>query len=354
MIKPRVSYAQNREDIILDGLVKGAKKGFYVDVGANHSVLDSVTKLFYDRGWNGINIEPAHDLCALLKLSRPRDINLEYGVSDKTSELTFREYLLGDGLSTFSDEVQKIYENDEHYRYFAKEYVDHKVPVTTLAKLLKEHAKDKKIDFMKIDVEGYEYEVVAGNDWTKYRPVILCIEANHVVRDWHPMIKDAGYELVFWDGLNEYFVAKEHKQLTKDFSYADSVFLGEPFVSWGEYKTRQDFESEKAILKLELSRKDKEITNLKQGLVSSVAHRDTSKIKRGLLKVDRKLNSMLTTEVSEPAHDVGVDPTTLPELSAQLRDQLIQTKPSRKAAKNLAHKSYGKSKDALKHVRHKK
>ncbi len=69
-----ISYAQNREDIIIDAFFKGKSSGFYVDVGANHPVVDSVTKLFYQKGWNGINIEPNPRMASLLIADRPRDI----------------------------------------------------------------------------------------------------------------------------------------------------------------------------------------------------------------------------------------------------------------------------------------
>src|SRR3954464_403823 len=99
MSTQNISYAQNKEDVILQALLKGAKKGFYVDVGANHPVHESVTKLFYEKGWSGVNIEPANELHLLLSADRPRDINLKVGVSNREDELVFREYKRGDGLS---------------------------------------------------------------------------------------------------------------------------------------------------------------------------------------------------------------------------------------------------------------
>ena len=86
----------------------------------------------------------------------------------------------------------------------------------------------KKISFMKIDVEGYEYEVIAGNDWEQYRPQVLCIEANHIIKDWHSLIKRSEYELVFFDGLNEYFVAKEASEIADRFSYVQTILAKPP------------------------------------------------------------------------------------------------------------------------------
>ncbi len=347
----RISYAQNREDVILNALLKEAKSGFYVDVGANHPVQDSVTKIFYDRGWRGINLEPAEHLHAQLALARPRDINLKVGASDKESELTFREYSVGNGLSTFSTETQDAYKKDENYRYFAKDYVDHKVPVSTLSKILAIHADNVQIDFMKIDVEGYEYEAVAGNDWNKYRPVILCIEANHVVKDWHPILKRANYKQVFWDGLNEYFVAEEHSALVADFSYADSVFFSTPFISWAELKARQDLERQKALLEYKIMRTERSLTSLQQIKGPSTQNnRRKTGLKSNLTRVDRKVLSLLETsnKADTPTALSLLGLTTLAEATEALKQQITETIPKKQKSKLVIERSYKFGRKTLK------
>lgn len=227
----RISYAQNNEDIIISGFFEGVDNGFYVDVGANHPDSLSITKIFYDRGWRGLNLEPNRELFKLITKSRPRDINLNIGAADKTGELTLREYPDGDGLSTFSKSAQNEYEkNSSVYREYTRKYIDVVVPVLPLRDIFKEH-NIKNISFMNIDVEGFEYQVIEGNDWSKYRPIVLCIEANHIVEDWRPLIKNANYELVFFDGLNNYYVAQEHPEVVKRFSYVNTVLLGKPIIS---------------------------------------------------------------------------------------------------------------------------
>lgn len=71
-----LSYAQNFEDVMLHRAFRNVERGFYVDVGAFDPTHDSVTKAFYDRGWNGINIEPIPEYHARFTAERPRDINL--------------------------------------------------------------------------------------------------------------------------------------------------------------------------------------------------------------------------------------------------------------------------------------
>jgi FkbM family methyltransferase len=230
MSEYRITYAQNREDIILSGFFEDVKDGFYVDVGANHPDVLSVTKIFYDKGWTGINIEPNLHLFKLIQQQRSRDINLNIGAADKPGELVLREYPGGDGLSTFSKEVQSKYqEKGSIYRQNTVSYKDHKVVVKPLKQIFEEN-KVKTINFMNVDVEGFEHNVIKGNDWDKYRPQVICIEANHIVEDWRPLLKEAHYDLVFFDGLNNYYVAQEHQALANKFSYVNTVLLGKPLL----------------------------------------------------------------------------------------------------------------------------
>ena len=201
--KSLVTYAQNREDVILRAFFYDTDKGFYVDVGANHPTSDSVTKMFYDMGWRGINIEPIKELHKKFRKDRPEDINLAVGVSNEFGELEFTEFETH-GISTFSADTAKEYAKDEKVK---KSYT---VKVDTLASILEGQEFDS-IQFLKIDIEGYEYEALEGNDWDKYRPEVICIEANHVERDWRPILTDNGYSLAYFDGLNEYYVEEKSK-----------------------------------------------------------------------------------------------------------------------------------------------
>lgn len=245
------SYAQNREDIILAAFFRPEESGFYVDVGANHPVHDSVTNYFYERGWHGINIEPNKRLYKALIKARPHDINLQIGVANKAGKLKIREYEERyDGLSTFSELQQK--ERDGSI-----EYIDRIVEVRTLAEILKEQ-NIKNISFMKVDVEGFEYEVLKGNDWNNYRPQVICIEANHIRRDWRPLLKKYGYSLVFFDGLNEYYLSKEAEWRGEYFSYVKGI-IGRNVIPYSLFESFQDFSREHEFLKRENEKKGSEI-----------------------------------------------------------------------------------------------
>lgn len=211
-------YAQHNEDIILAALLHKTKKGFYIDVGANHETYHSVTKYFYDLGWQGINIEPIEKLIKPFTKKRPRDINLPIAIADKKGTLTLREYPEHDGYSTLSEESmhEKDKENLPHR--------DYQVSVETLASVCKKYDV-KNIDFLKVDVEGFEYHVLKGNDWKKYRPKVICIEANHRKSDWSEYITNQKYTRVIFDGLNEYYIADEHLELIEGFAERSALLL---------------------------------------------------------------------------------------------------------------------------------
>jgi len=221
-----ITYAQNREDIIINAFFDNKADGFYVDVGANHPTIDSVTKLFYSKGWRGINVEPNQELLRLLIADRPEDINVGVGVGSEITTATFRNYEGADGLSTFADAVKS--QQDEYYTPFKQNFTDEILQITTLAKIFSEYDV-KKIDFMKIDVEGYEYEVLLGNDWERHKPELICIEANHMDNDWRPILLNNGYKQFFNDGLNDYYAQKGSSHL-KAFSFPEKVFMRFPTI----------------------------------------------------------------------------------------------------------------------------
>lgn len=220
----KISYAQNFEDLVLAGLLKSVSGGFYVDVGANHPELDSVTKIFYDKGWRGINVEPNDALHRQLVEQRPRDINVKAAASSQPGSLTLRIYEGLDGLSTISRETQAAHAASQPTRT----HRDVTVPVVCLADLLAEHRPSGDVHFLKVDVEGLELEVLLGNDWARFRPWVLCLERNLQAARQEAIgtyLRELGYQAVFWDGINDFFVADERREIWHSFSYANDVVL---------------------------------------------------------------------------------------------------------------------------------
>jgi FkbM family methyltransferase len=193
-----ISYAQNAEDVVLGRVFRGVADGFYIDVGANHPVNDSVTKHFYDLGWRGINVEPVRELHEMLVEARPRDINLCVGVGDAPGTLEFAEVRSNHGLSTFNATLDARNSESGH------DVVKRTVPITTLADICREHVTGE-IDFLKVDVEGFEGQVFRGNDWEAFRPKVILGEDNFAA-EWAALLESKGYTQMLHDGLNRFFM----------------------------------------------------------------------------------------------------------------------------------------------------
>jgi FkbM family methyltransferase len=203
-----LSYAQNMEDVVLAKVFEGQKSGFYIDIGGGHAIADNVSYYFYEKGWNGIVVEPQAHLGALYRQVRPRDIFAAVLAGRQEGVLELFEADKFHGLSTASASHAAAAEKAG----FAGKFI--KKPVTTLAKLASEHAP-KTIDFLKIDVEGHEAEVLAGNDWQRFRPRVILVEAIEPITNedashrFEPLIMAENYALAFNDNLNRWYVSNE-------------------------------------------------------------------------------------------------------------------------------------------------
>jgi FkbM family methyltransferase len=171
----RQSYSQEGEDLILDRIFEGKLNGFYVDVGAHHPQRFSNTYYFYLLGWNGINIDAMPGSMATFNKSRTRDINLEIAISDHQHELTYYGFN-ETALNSFSQELATEYSKlDNFHIVFEKA-----IKTYTLAEILDEYLpQNQEIDFLNIDVEGIDYQVLKSNNWSKYRPKIVLVEELH-------------------------------------------------------------------------------------------------------------------------------------------------------------------------------
>ncbi|MCF4995532.1 FkbM family methyltransferase [Pseudomonas syringae] len=206
-----ISYAQNFEDIRLWRILKQFESGFYIDVGANDPTHDSVTKAFYDHGWRGINVEPMQNYYDALCQQRPRDATLQCVASDQPGEMTFYA-IPGTGLSTADPAVA------QQRKDVGMEVHTLTVKARTLTSICEQHAADRPIHFLKIDVEGHEEIVLRGMDFSRFRPWVVLIETPWL-RDhaWEHLLTDAGYQSVLFDGLNTWFLADEHINLKPGF-----------------------------------------------------------------------------------------------------------------------------------------
>ena len=220
-----VSYAQNAEDVRLARAFAGQNAGLYIDVGANNPDYLSVTKHFYDAGWTGINVEPSPGPYSLLVKERQRDVNLNVGCSNRQGTLTlYAASGSASGLSSFTPEEVATHEKNG----FKFERIN--VDVVTLASICEQNVNNRTIDFMSIDVEGHEREVLEGADFTRFRPRVIVIEAtvpNTTISTherWEDLIVSHDYVFAVFDGLNRYYVRREDEQLVPVVALAPNIF----------------------------------------------------------------------------------------------------------------------------------
>jgi FkbM family methyltransferase len=203
-----LSYAQNMEDFHLDLIFAGQERGAYVDVGAGHPVADNVSFHFYLKGWRGLVVEPQAALAELYAHVRPRDQAVSCLAGRAEGEVDF--YLV-DKLHGFSSTVR---EHAVGAAQFGAGYRTMRKPVRPLHALI-DAAGLAAIDFLKIDVEGAEAEVLAGMDFARHRPRLLLIEAVEpgslaaAWAEWEPALAAQGYRFAFFDRLNRFYVAEE-------------------------------------------------------------------------------------------------------------------------------------------------
>jgi FkbM family methyltransferase len=273
-----ISYAQNFEDVMLNRVFRNQTEGFYVDVGAADPTIESVTKHFYDKGWSGINIEPNEFFYSKLLTERPRDINLNLAIGESASARmlqVFERY----GNSTFDPEVR------DNFAARGFEWSEKTVRVTTLGAVCRDYVR-REIDFLKIDCEGWEKNAIEGADWDRFRPKVLVVEATKPnspepsYSAWEPILLENGkYEMVYFDGLNRFYLRREYLDLQVHFQVPPNVFDGfelspeSGFVKRHLEEVRNSLNHRIELLKTELSaanqKHEQQINQLNAALAQS-------------------------------------------------------------------------------------
>ena len=220
-----VSYAQNFEDVILWRALHDVSQGFYIDIGAQHPIVDSVSKAFYEHGWRGVHVEPTTEHANLLRADRPDETVIQAVVADHPGVIHFYE-IPGGGLSTARKEIA-----EEHSKNLDCQIVENLVTAVTLDDVL-ELAPGDDIHWLKIDVEGFEREVLSGWREAARHPWVIVIEATYpntqidTCEQWEPLVQEKGYMLVYQDGLNRFYLSDRHAELQPRFLFPPNVFDG--------------------------------------------------------------------------------------------------------------------------------
>src|SRR5882724_1217204 len=228
---PSLSYAQRYEDLHLWRCFGEQSGGFYIDVGAGHPVYDNVSFLFYLAGWRGISVEPNPKLAALERAVRPRDVLYEGLAGAQPGEATLYLQPHFHGLSTTVLQHAQTAEKE-----LGQSAEPLRRPVITLAALCAEHAP-ASIDFLKIDVEGAETDVLRGFSFDRFRPKVIVIEAYKPITmepaygEWEPLLAGHGYTTAWDDTLNRYYVAREASGLAAKLSPGPTEYPAIPKVS---------------------------------------------------------------------------------------------------------------------------
>jgi FkbM family methyltransferase len=216
-----VSYAQNFEDVMLRRALNNVVRGFYIDVGAQDPVVDSVSMGFYEEGWRGVHVEPVASYAARLRAQRPDELVVQAALGAQRGTLRFFD-VVETGLSTADPNAAA------RYRDSGRTVREIEVPCLTLAELMVPYA-DIDVHWLKIDVEGYERAVLQG--WNSaVRPWIVVVEstapltqtASH--REWEELVLAHGYAFAYFDGLNRFYIRADHEELRPAFAHGPSVF----------------------------------------------------------------------------------------------------------------------------------
>jgi FkbM family methyltransferase len=263
------SFAQNFEDIMLWRVLGHVEHGFYVDIGADDPVRDSVSMAFYQRGWRGLHVEPLSEKAQRLREERRGEIVIEAALGDRDGTIDL--YVTGvPGLHTCDAEIAARHASNGIL------ISRRSVPCLTMDRLLVSHT-DRAVHWMRIDAEGAEPEVIRGFSGWKVRPWVLVVRAiapnlpEPTHQAWESDLLGKGYRFAYFDGLSRFYVAEEKDQLLArfdrppnlfdEFTLADSHRLVAPMVANRLRRSERELEETRHALavaerKLQLARSE--------------------------------------------------------------------------------------------------
>ncbi|MFL6760266.1 FkbM family methyltransferase [Sphingomonas sp.] len=230
------SFSQNFEDVYIYRAFREVTDGFYIDVGAFDPIIDSVTKMLYDLGWSGINLEPGPSFPNFA--SRVRDVNLPCALTTSEGEAVFHYNASDPATSTTT--LSNLPEDCPSVQSY-------KVNSTTLEAVVRDHAADKHIHFLKLDIEGAEWDILRSTDWHAIRPELIiaesCLPYTNQRRDagWADHMKSFGYHEIFFDGINTYYLREESLHRNGAFQFPVNVLDGiRKFDPYQHYSLSKD------------------------------------------------------------------------------------------------------------------
>lgn len=223
---PRISYAQNGEDVVIWRGLGHLETGSYVDVGAADPELDSVTRLFYEHGWSGVTVEPVPQFAEALRHERPRDVTFDVAIGTTASRSTL--FAVPDtGLSSL---LPTAAESATAEGYTVQE-VD--VEMASLTSVIEQRFEsDEEIHLLNISTEGTEAEVLRGMDFNRWKPWVIVVSATEPNgtadrRSQFDMLLTAhGYVPALFNGLKAFYVSPDHSELVEPLSLPPTAIDG--------------------------------------------------------------------------------------------------------------------------------
>ena len=222
MASPKISYAQNFEDVMLWRALGQVQRGTYVDIGAQDPLVDSISLMFHQAGWKGIHVEPTSADAQARRAQRPHDVVIQSAVGAHEGTLTLFE-IPNTGISTLIPEIAA------GHRERGFEVREGTTSVMPLSSVL-EAVCDGPVHWMKIDVEGFESQVLSSWGDCPVRPWVVVVESmlpltqieSHA--EWEPLLLKRGYAFVYFDGLNRFYVSDAHAELAATLAVPPNVF----------------------------------------------------------------------------------------------------------------------------------
>jgi FkbM family methyltransferase len=202
----RFSFSQFGEDLVIEELLNqlGISHGFYVDVGAFDPVIGSNTLLLFKRGWSGINIDVDEQKIERFRRARPRDWNLTCGISKDGGRKQFARY-------ASASMTRLITEADSHSVLGDPPLETFEVNTKPLQAVLEESPfRGRQIDFLNVDCEGSDMEVLEGLDFSAYQPRIIAVEAvdHAAIAKTREFMSQQGYEMTHRLGFTRIFLRR--------------------------------------------------------------------------------------------------------------------------------------------------
>ena len=205
--KKRASYSQDQEDLFINNYFKNIDNGFYLDIGCYHPIKYSNTALLHNRGWQGINIDMNQTSIDLFKILRKKDKNICAAISSSNKEVT--QFI--DHSYSPVNTIDKNFSQMISKRLQIKPFSERKIYTNTLNEILEKYEiQIKKIDFLNIDVEGHDYEVLKGINFLNIKPKIICIEIDNHEKNLSKesiqnYLKKFNYKIIKRIGFNGFF-----------------------------------------------------------------------------------------------------------------------------------------------------